>query len=430
MLPRRSDLESSVLERGEFWWAAGIEDTFITTPHAVTGRTLDEYELTDHYRRWKADIDLLAELGVGAARYGLPWHRLEARRGAWAWEVVDGPIEHLLELGIAPQIDLVHYGLPAWIEDGFANRDYPRYVAEYAARVAERYRGRVYWYTPLNEPRITAWYCGRIGWWPPFHRSTGGFVRLMLALVRGIKATVAALRAVDEEIVDYHVDATDLFTAVSEPCEEHARLRQHLVFLGLDLLTGTVGEQHELRGWLARHGVDDADLDGFQREPLRPPIIGLNLYPMFTQKIVLRDTSGRLRVRMPYADGALIERLARLYHERYRVPLAISETASLGSVRRRAAWLEQSVDACRRLRAEGIPVCGYTWWPLFSLVAWAYRQGHRPANKYLLRMGLWDLDSDPDAHLERRRTPVVDRYAAIAAAGEERAGGLLMRAAA
>ena len=64
-LPRRSDLES-LLQPGSFIWAAGIEDTFITDPHPVTGRTLDEYELTGHYENMQADMDRAVSLGVSA----------------------------------------------------------------------------------------------------------------------------------------------------------------------------------------------------------------------------------------------------------------------------------------------------------------------------------------------------------------------------
>ena len=51
----------------------------------------------------------------------------------------------------------------------------PEFVAEYAARIAERFRGRIHTYTPLNEPRVTAWYCGKLGWWPPGRRGWRGF---------------------------------------------------------------------------------------------------------------------------------------------------------------------------------------------------------------------------------------------------------------
>ena len=67
---------------------------------------------------------------------------------------------------------------------------------------------------------------------------------------------------------------------------------------------------------------------------------------------------------------------------------------------------------------------GYTWWPLFALVAWAYRQGRRPPSAYLLQMGLWDIDPDPDAGLRRVRTPLVDAYRELAARGANAVGRL------
>src|SRR3954467_12750347 len=72
-----------------FIWATGIEDTFITAPWPKTGRTLDEYELTGHYEHWRDDLGLMREIGVSAARYGIPWHRIQPQRGKWEWEFVD-----------------------------------------------------------------------------------------------------------------------------------------------------------------------------------------------------------------------------------------------------------------------------------------------------------------------------------------------------
>ncbi len=34
----------------DFMWAVGIEDTFIPQEASRSGRVLDEYELTQHYR--------------------------------------------------------------------------------------------------------------------------------------------------------------------------------------------------------------------------------------------------------------------------------------------------------------------------------------------------------------------------------------------
>jgi beta-glucosidase len=432
-LPKRSELWS-LLAADAFWWSTGIEDTFITAPHPTTGRTLDEYELTGHYQRWREDLSLVADLGVPCARYGVPWHRIQPEPNRWEWRFADETLERLLELRVAPQVDLVHYGLPHWIEDAFLHPDYPRLVSEYAARLAERFRGRITWYTPLNEPRITGWYCGRLGWWPPHRRSWSGFVALMLAIARGIVETVQALRAVDPEIVDYHVDATDLFDADDPAVTEEARRRQEIVFLALDLVSGRIDERHPLWPWLLANGAEPKQLEGLLADRVDLSVVGLNLYPMFTQKRLLRDATGRLRIRMPYAAADnLLPRLGRLYYERYGVPLMISETASMGSLGRRLAWLEQSVAAVKGLRHEGVPIVGYTWWPLFALVTWAYRQGRRPVSDHLAQMGLWDIVPDPADPLRRVRTPAADAYHKIVSNGAERAGllaGAFPRAAA
>jgi hypothetical protein len=89
----------------------------------------------------------------------------------------------------------------------------------------------------------------------------------------------------------------------------------------------------------------------------------------------------------------------------------ISETASLGSVSRRQAWLDQSIAAVALLRKKGVPLVGYTWWPMFALVTWAYRQGLRPITAHLAQMGLWDLNEN----LDRIPTSLVDTYRKLAA---------------
>jgi beta-glucosidase/6-phospho-beta-glucosidase/beta-galactosidase len=417
------DTLASLLEPSAFQWLAGIEDTFITAPSARTGRTLDEYELTGHYEHMDEDLALFAELGLRAVRYGIPWHRINPQRGVWDFAWADRPLERLLDLGIAPVVDLVHYGLPGWIEGAYLHPDYPEYVAEFASRIAERYRGRIHTYTPLNEPRVTAWYCGRLGWWPPFGRSWRGFVQVMLGVCRGVVRTVEALRAVDPQIVDVHVDATDLYVAVSAELSAEAERRQQIVFLALDLVTGRVDPAHPLWEWLLENGASADDLEWFATRALRPDLIGINLYPLFSEKRLVSSKRG-LRVRMRYASADIVDRLADLYWSRYRRPLLISETASEGSVARRQAWLEASVLATARVRARGVPLVGYTWWPLFALVTWGYREGRKPVHDYLRQMGLWDLRADDEGRLERVPTVLVDRYRELVAGGAAVVGPL------
>lgn len=419
---RRSTLPQLVAPTS-FQWLAGIEDTFITAPSPKTGRTLDEYELTEHYARMDEDLGLFVTLGLRSVRYGIPWHRINPAPGVWDFGWADRPFERLLARGIQPVVDLVHYGLPGWIDGAYVNPQFPAHMAAYAGRIAERFRGRIHVYTPLNEPRVTAWYCGRLGWWPPGRRSWRGFVAVMLGVCRGIVATAERLRAVDPEIVLAHVDATDLYAAATPELAVEAQRRQELVFLALDLVSGGVGPEHPLYRWLLANGAGVEELAWFREHAIALDLVGINLYPLFSEKQVLRDGGGRLRIRMPYASAAIVERLATLYWQRYRRPLFISETASEGAVARRLTWLEDSVAATARVRAGGVPLVGYTWWPLFALVTWGYREGRKPPPAYLRQMGLWDLRPGA-AGLERVATPLVERYRELVGGGATAVGAL------
>lgn len=106
----------------------------------------------------------------------------------------------------------------------------------------------------------------------------------------------------------------------------------------------------------------------------------------------------------------------------------ITETASVGTIRRRQQWLDISVEEVRRLREKGIPLVGYTWWPLFALVTWAYRQGKHPPEYYLKQMGLWDLKPTADGDLKRISTPLVNAYRSLVEGGCEAVGQLQMSA--
>src|SRR5262249_18412092 len=154
-------------------------------------------------------------------------------------------------------------------------------------------------YTPLNEPRITAWYCGKLGWWPPNRKGWKGFVQLMLGICRGITTTVEALQKVDPEIVPVHVDATDLYESPEPALASEVKRRQKIVFLALDLISGRITKKHLLWQWLLKTGATEQELVWFQERRLELPVTGINLYPMYSRKMLVSTPRG-LRIQMPY----------------------------------------------------------------------------------------------------------------------------------
>ncbi|HKV08970.1 MAG TPA: family 1 glycosylhydrolase [Thermoanaerobaculia bacterium] len=390
----------------EFLWASGIEDTFV--PQTRPGhRALDEYQLMGHYEHWREDLALGRELGLQAMRWGVPWYRVEPFPGEFDWSWTDQVIPYLVEdLKITPILDLMHYGCPFWLRREFASDDYPRAVAAYAKAFAERYKGLVRWYTPLNEPIVNALFCGKKGLWPPYLRGDAGYIRLMLQLVLGIQRTVAALKEVDPGAVMVHVEATGLARAARADLEILAVEDQRRGYLCYDLLTGRVDAEHPLFTWLLRNGAGPDELRDIRNAAIPLDVIGLNFYPQWSTQQVSVNRKGRLEYRAVEQDGAGFVHLIEDYYKRYNVPIMVTETSAKGAVDVRSRWLTASVAAIRQLREEGVPVLGYTWFPLFTMIDWRYRYGKRPLEHYLLDLGLYTLGS------ERRweATPLVEQF--------------------
>ena len=407
----------------DFLWASGIEDTFV--PQTRPGhRALDEYQLMGHYEHWREDLALARDLGVKALRWGVPWYRVEKLPGEFDWSWTDEVLPYLVEeLGITPILDLMHYGCPFWLRREFASDEYPRAVAAYAEAFARRYAGLVRWYTPLNEPLVNALFCGKRGVWPPYLRGDAGYIRVMLNIVWGILRTVEALKKVDPGTVMFHVEATGLARAAREDLVELAVEEQRRGFLCYDLLTGRVKPDHPLYTWLLRNGAGPDELRALARAAIPLDVMGMNFYPQWSTQQIGVNRRGRLAYRAVEQDGSGFIHLIEDYYRRYDAPVVITETSAKGEVEVRSRWLETSMAAVRKLREEGVPVLGYTWFPMFTMIDWRYRYGKQPLEHYYLDLGLYTMAPEGSG----RRwdpTPLVDQLRSYMADPGEAVGTL------
>lgn len=405
---------SSIDPRPEsFLWAAGIENTFV--PQTKTShRSLDEYELMGHYDHWREDLALARDLGLKAIRWGVPWYKVQPQTDTFDWSFTDDVIPYLVnELRILPIIDLMHYGCPFWLKREFANKDYPKYVADYAAEFASRYKDLISWYTPLNEPIINSMMCGMRGLWPPYLKGDVGYIRIMLQLARGIVRTVSALKAIVPHSVMVHVEATGLNRTVSEDLKALASEEEMRGYLCFDLISGRLNHNHELFSWLVRNGAPPASLYELESSKAELDVIGLNFYPQWSTKQIYIDKKGRLAFRETEPEGDGFGELIMKYYERYGSAIMITETSAVGDDEIRERWLESSVRVVKQMRSTGIPVIGYTWFPLFTMVDWRYRFADGPIEDFYLELGMFRLNR----HNEGPRwleTPLVQRFRAFA----------------
>lgn len=400
-------------EDGTMRFAVGIEDTFI--PQADEGeRPLDEYELTGHYEHWHEDLGYAKQSGASMVRWGIPWYRIQPEPDRWDFEWLDRVVDRFEQLGLEVVVDLMHYGTPTWLVGEFANPEYPRLVAEYGRVVAERYRGRLTNWTPLNEPMLNIIHCGEFGYWPPRLTGDAGFVRMLRAIAKGIVLTQTAIAEVDPDATFVHVEASFRFDGdVHAYAERVEHLRQR-AFLVEDLVTGAVGRDHPLAAYLARNGFDDADFAWFAEHTAWPDVMGVNYYPnisteRFEEGVFHTGGPEDIRPRMNAWTTGLDEVL-ETYAQRYGRPVMLTETCWTGTAQERIDWLDASVASVHALRERGVPVVGYTWWAVIDMIEWTYREGSGPVMDYLLPMGLWDLVEAEGGIIRRVRNPVADRF--------------------
>jgi beta-glucosidase/6-phospho-beta-glucosidase/beta-galactosidase len=392
-----------------FTWATGIENTFIK--HARPGlRSLDEYELTQHYQLWKSDIDLVAETGVHVVRWGIPWHIVQPYKNKWDWEWTDRALEYLVMVkGITPILDLMHYGTPLWLDNSFINAGYPQRVAQYTAAVVGRYKSLVRYYTPLNEPMVNAKMSGYKGEWPPYLKGDDGYVKLALAIARGMVLATKAIKMEQPEAVTVQVEALwHTFTRDESLLAEveFDNARQYLCF---DLATGRVSETDVLENYVCRHGTTEAELEWFRTNAVAFDILGANYYP-WSYGELKKWPDGKFGTIVRRAKGHKIAIILRNAWLRYRMPIMITETSSTGDTRVREKWMDETLETVRLLRSQGIPVIGYTWFPLFTMVDWKYRKGRQKIDKYLVHLGLYDSAFDTEGVLRRQETTLVKHY--------------------
>jgi hypothetical protein len=204
---------------------------------------------------------------------------------------------------------------------------------------------------------------------------------------------MAAIREVDPGAVFVPVEAAAVFRTATPELADLAREEQTRRFLGYDLLSGRVVPGHALYTWLIRSGIRPAHLEEIARGHAPFDVMGLNFYPQWSTHQAYMTRRGRVSFRSAELEGTGFSELLQQYYDRYGVPIMVTETSAYGPDEVRAGWLDASVLAIRMLRARGIPVIGYTWFPLFTMIDWRYRYGTAPASAYRLDLGLFRLNA-------------------------------------
>lgn len=368
----------------EFIFCTGIENSYpMIIGRDGNPKRVDQMEICGHYEHWREDFRLVRELGLSYLRYGPPFYKVHLAPGRYDWSFTDDAFNELKRLEIMPITDLCHFGVPDWLGD-FQNPDFPKYFAEYAEAFARRFPW-VKLYTPVNEIFITALFSAQYGWWNERLQSDFAFVNALKNLACANMLAKEAILKVQPEAIFIQSESSEYFHALDPEAIEIADFYNEKRFLSLDLCYGydmksrmylyltDNGMKREEYEWLMLHG----------REMKTHCVMG-NDYYYTNEHYVSAD--GRI------SDSGEIFGyyvITKQYYERYHLPVMHTET-NLRDAEQAPIWLRKQWENMIRLREDGVPIIGFTWYSLTDQIDWdtALREDNGTVNP----LGLYDLN--------------------------------------
>ena len=380
----------------DFAVACGEEGSDPTVLHDGAVVRVDELAASRHLEQQEDDLAAVRDLGVRIWRYGMPWRLSEPAPGHYDWTLWDRALDSCARHGLVPVIDLCHFGLPdhyggfcdpGWV-DGFG-----RYVEAFIARYADPL-----FFTPVNEPMITAMCSGFLGFWNDRRASRDDYFTALAHVTLANLEAMARITAdrpawwIGAEGFGCHIAATP----EDEPAANETRALEQLVW---DLHLG-VTPRPEVAD------VDRVDPTILGRIEILAGstarvVAGHDFYPVSVTVHGERTEPLTIDERV-----AAYEREATAWYERYQLPFWVAETSNLGlDVADGPVWLATLVAALDRLRADGLPARGLCWYSRGDQVDWQTMLT-RPVGA-ITEVGLFDA--------QRRARPVATDYARLAA---------------
>lgn len=365
----------------KFIFATGIENSYpnILLPNGTIKR-VDEMEKTGHYLQWERDLDLVKQMGIEFLRYGPPYYKTHIAPGKFDWSFTDITFNRLKELGITPLVDLCHFGVPDWVGD-FQNPEFPFHFAEYATAFATRFP-ELQFYTPVNEIFIAATFSAQYGWWNERLSSDKAFVTALKNLSKANVMAMHAILKIQPEATFIQSESTEYFHATEPTAFPLARFLNQKRFLSLDLTYG-YPLNVTMYEYLLQNGMTKSEYNWFAQNQVKARCIMGNDYYVTNEHLVHPDGSTQ-------ASGEIFGYyvLTKQYYNRYKLPIMHTET----NIKMPACkeWLLKQWANLHRLKQDGVPIIGFTWYSLLHQVDWDSALRNDAGN--INELGLYDLN--------------------------------------
>ncbi|HLP79516.1 MAG TPA: family 1 glycosylhydrolase [Acidobacteriota bacterium] len=334
-------------------------------------------EAFDFYSHYETRIRNIHALGLRWLRFGPCYSQTHRGKDTFDFSFCDKVMELCRTLNITVLADLLHFGLPRWLHEEdpsksfFQNPHFPEHFASYARAFAKRYP-RTQFFTCVNEPYVTAFFCAKIGIWNEQIRSEwNDDVAFVNAAKNICKAVLLAREAIltvwTQEQRPFHPvflqnESFELATYTHESRIAEVTLFNTRRFVMLDLIFGK--RDDAVNAFLMGAGMSAEEYEWFMQHGSREhAILGIDHYPTCVHMYGLDGV-----VHCDPTHSSQFLTLVKEYYARYQVPLLHTEVNAWPD--HALTMCQQTYDAIEALRKDGFPILGMAWYGDEYQVGW------------------------------------------------------------
>lgn len=339
-------------------------------------------EAVDHYRLYREDIALMAELGLNTYRFSIEWAKVEPEEGRYDQDAIDHYRDVLAacrENNITPIVTLHHFTSPQWLirAGGWEAAETPARFARYCEKIMQELGEHIPYVCTINEANISIG-ISRI---MKRHQAQGNAqvginADSMAAMQKYYTALAKAFGLPPQEvhsflgprseqglkvIFDAHMEARSAIRRVSP----HTKIGITLSLYDIQSIPG--GEDH------AAQAMQEEFLQ-FLPYLKEDDFFGLQNYTRYIYGpdgyIPPAEDAEKTQMGNEYYPEGL-ENVIRYVAKHLDIPIIVTENGiATDRDERRVAFINTALEGVHACISEGIPVLGYMHWSLLDNFEW------------------------------------------------------------